>query len=191
MLARHLLALSVLGLAAWPARADDIRIYHGTVLNESFATVGVDVTKRPTYLIIDHTSFEIALVTYDPKLRTHSELTEATTYDVIRPITPVGPASEAFIYSGVPESSTPVSVRRFRSVGKLSMQPISSTTTELLPKKLSYASFFVALAAYNSEASGSFKYQKKLTIASNDVSLDLAGAIALVLDDLRDRNVID
>jgi hypothetical protein len=186
------LLLLALALASAPARADDVRIYHGIVTNGSFATTAVDLTKRPTYLIVDHTSSELALVTYDPKLRTHFEVTEATTFDAVRPNAPVGPASQAFLYSGVPESgSTPVSVRRLRSVGKLSMQPISSTTTELIAKKLAYASFFVALAAYNSEASATFKYQKKLTIASNDANLDLAGAIAMVLDDLRDRNVID
>jgi hypothetical protein len=181
-----------LALGAAAARADEVNIYHGVVDGGSYSTTSTDLGKRPTYLIVDHTSFELALVTYDPKQRTHYETTEATTFDAIRPNAPVGASSQAFIYSGAPQAgSTPVAVRRLRSAGKLSMQPISSTATKLLPKKLAYASYFVALAAYNSEESATFKYQKRLTIASNDANLDLAGAIALVLDDLRDRNVID
>jgi hypothetical protein len=190
MRSRRLLPLLALALGAASARADDVRIYHGTVSNVSYASVA-DPTKRGLYVIVDHTTLELGLVHYDAKARTYYESSVPLTFDRLLPTNDPGPSSQIFLYAGAPEPSTPVDLYRLRNVGKLAMQPISSTATALVARKLAYSRDFVALAAYNSEARATLRYHRKLTVASNDAGLDLAGAFALVLDDLRNRNVID
>jgi hypothetical protein len=191
LLVRLSLTLLALSLCPAPVHADDVRIYHGTVSNVTYAGVA-DATKSPVYVIVDHTTRELGFVRYYPETRVHLESTFPLTFDAVRPTGDPGPSSQIFLYAGEPVAgSTPVDQHRFRNVGKLATQPISSAATALVAKKLAYSYDFVALAALNAEASAKLKYQRKLTVASNDANLDLAGAIALVLDDLRDRNVID
>jgi hypothetical protein len=178
-------------LCAAPARADDVRIYHGTLSNVTYAGIA-DATRTPVYVIVDHTAPALGFIRYYPKTRTHVESSFPITFDAVRPSSDPGPTSQIFLYAGAPEAgSVPVDVHRLRNVGKLAVQPISSAATALVARKLAYSFDFVGLAAFNSEARATLKYQKKLTIASNDANLDLAGATALVLDDLRARNVID
>jgi hypothetical protein len=188
---RSLALLIALAGTAAPARANDIRIYHGTVVRDFFTTMNAELSKQRIYLIVDHTALQIGFVLYDPKERTHSETVVDTTFDTIRP-SAADPGAQQFIYAGAPEASgTPVDVYRLRSVGKLTLQPISSSASERVAKRLAYASYHVALSLFNEEQRGTFKYQKKLTIAANDIFHDMATAIALVLDDLRARDVID
>lgn len=191
MLVRLSLTLLALSLCPAPVRADDVRIYHGTLTNVTYANIA-DATRNPVYVIVDHTTHELGFVRYYPASRAHLESTLPLTFDAVRPTGEPGPSSQIFLYAGAPEAgSTPVDQHRLRNVGKLSTQPISSAATALVARKLAYSFDFVGLAAYNSEARATLKYQKKLTLASNDANLDLAGAIALVVQDLRDRNLID
>src|SRR5262245_27506928 len=112
--------------AAAPARANDIRIYHGVVESGFWTTITAEVKKQRVYLVVDHTAFELGLIYYDPQTRMHSETTLASTFDAARP-TAADPDAQWFIYGGVPEPGTPVDVYRLRSAGKLALQPISSS----------------------------------------------------------------
>jgi hypothetical protein len=189
---RRCLLLLAFALAAAPARADEVLIYQGPIRSASYSTIATDPVKQGLYVILDNTTQALGFVYYDAKKRTHSESTIPLTFNAIRPNAPIGPTSQLFVYAGAPEAgATPVDVHRLRNVGKLAMQPISSTATQLIAKAFAYSNDFVALAAYNAEASGKLKYQRKLTVASNDANLDLAGATALILDDLRARGLID
>jgi hypothetical protein len=100
-------------------------------------------------------------------------------------------ASRQFIYSSDSDGGTPVNTFRFRSTAKPVNLPISSSSAELTSRTLTYSGWFYALAAYNFEETATFNYQKRLTIEANDASKDLPGAVNLVLDDLRRRNLID
>jgi hypothetical protein len=191
MRCRLALPLLAFALCAGAARADDVRIYHGKARYVTYANVA-DPRQGPLYVIVDHTTDELAFVHYDAKTRTHEPSSVPLTYDALRPTDDPGPSSQIFIYAGEPVAgSTPVDQHRLRNVGKLATQPISSAATALVAKKLAYSYDFVGLAAFNTEASATLKYQRKLTVASNDANLDLLGSIALVVEDLRARDVID
>ncbi len=91
-------AISLLFSTAILARAgDDIRIYLGVVKQEIFASDGVDTTKRRSYLIVNQTVNEVAMIT----------LADGTAFDAtldanVRITMPYNPAiskdSRTFIY---------------------------------------------------------------------------------------------
>jgi len=182
----------VLGLAsALPAQASDLRIYSGTRRTQTFTSMQFAAETFRTYLVIDQATKKFTFITYF-KNRSHYESTE--TIDVLTHV-PNNPAitkaTRTFIYASSSDSSVPVDTFRFRSSSKPLLLTVATGSTQLTARTLSYQGWFYAFAAFNYEESATFTYQQRLTVQANDANKTLAGAVDLVLDDLRARKLID
>ena len=184
-------AISLLFSTAILARAgDDIRIYLGVVKQEIFASDGVDTTKRRSYLIVNQTVNQVAMIT----------LADGSAFDTtldanVRITMPYNPAiskdSRTFIYISSSNAGTPVNTYRWRSTSAPVMVRLAPGLEVLAAKRFEYEAWFYAVAGSNYEDTATFTLSKSLTLAALITDNNTASAIQIVRDYLISRNMID
>lgn len=169
---------------------DDIRIYLGVVKTGTFFSGGHDSTKDRTYLVVNQTAKQVALITV--RDRTTSSTTMNTSVLTTVPNQPIiTKDSRTFIYVSSSEDAVPVNTYRWLSSSAPGLVRLSPTLEVLAAKRLEYLAMFYAFAAFNSESSGTFTFSKSLTLEARSADHNTASAIVMVEQYLRDRNMID
>jgi len=185
------IAISSILSTSMPGRAgDDIRIYLGVVKQDMFGSDGVETTKRRSYLVVNQTVNQVAMIT----------LVDGSAFDTtldanVRITMPYNPAiskdSRTFIYISSSDAGTPVNTYRWRSTSAPVMVRLAPGLEVLAAKRFEYEAWFYALAAYNYEATATFTLSKSLTLAALITDNNTASAIQIVRDYLISRNMID
>ncbi len=169
---------------------DDIAIYSGTRRVRSFGVTEFQTASQRTFLVVDHASHQFRLICLNG-LGGHTDLTFTMNLDVTQPLFPaVNGSSRSFLLSSsVSASGDETYVRRFLSVTRPVNTPIASDNSQPLPRSLSYFGMNYALDI-KTEETGTFTYERGLTVRCNDANADLNAATTLVLNDLLRRRLI-
>jgi hypothetical protein len=188
------LLASLLFVAVGPVlRANEVRIYAGTIKHDFFDYNAHQPQAQGLYVVHEPGTGKLAFIMYDRVAKTSFTQTFTAFPDGLTyPNSPaISGKSRVFISIDASNSFTPINFRRLRSLTKPVMTPISSTTSQLLAPSFAYYSQVWEETVALWEDTGTLTYRKAFTIERNDAGDDLSAAVNAVIDHLRALHLIN
>jgi hypothetical protein len=189
-----ILLTSVLFLPACAAlRANEVRIYAGTIKHDFFYYSANLPQTQGLYVVHEPGTSKLTFIFYDRKSKSYTTETDtATLAGIVYPYSTAISGQFRFHFTvDASDGTRPVSFHRLRSIAKPVVTPVSSSTSLLLARSFAYYSQVWEPAVDLWENTGTITYKQSFTIERNNAGDDLNAAVNAILDHLRSLHYLN